>query len=98
MRILRQCPRHDEALIFATLSEIRASPHYGLGVAMKDELMHGSAVVSLVGSREKSVVNKCGDGFKVTTKNIVDVLGDALGVGSAISWDVVAYCGLDDLL
>ena len=34
----------------------------------------------------------------MTTKNIVDVLGDALSFGSTISWDAVAYCGIDDLL
>ena len=60
--------------------------------------MHGRAVVALVGSREKSVVQQCGDGYKVTTKNIVDVLGNALGVGGTVAWDAVAYCGIDDLL
>ena len=98
VKILRQCPRHDEALVFAALSEIRTSPHYGFEVAMKDFCVHGSAVVALVGSKEKSVVQKCGEGYKVTTKNIVDVLGDALGLSGAGAWDAVAYCGLDDLL
>ena len=65
---------------------------------MKDDLMHGSDVVALVGSKEKSVVQKCGDGFKATTKNIVDVLGDALGVDGNISLDAVAYCSISDLL
>ena len=98
VKILSQCPRHDEALIFAGLSEIRSSPHYGFEVAMKDLVVHGSAVVALVGSKEKSIVQKCGDGYKVTTKNIVDVLGNALGVGGTVAWDAVAYCGIDDLL
>ena len=80
------------------LSEIQTSPHYGFEVAMKDFLVHGSAVVALVGSKEKSVVQKCGDGFKVSTKNIVDVLGDALGVDGNISLDAVAYCSMNDLL
>ena len=97
MQILSQCPRHDEALVFAGLSEIRTSPHYGFEVAIKDFLVHGSAVVALVGSKEKSVVRKCGDGNKVTTKNLVDVLGDGLGVGSTILSDAVAYCGIDNL-
>ena len=98
VKILSQCPRHDEALIFAGLSEIRSSPHYGIEVAMQDVVVHGSAVVVLVGAREKSVVHKCGDGYKVTTKNMVDVLGNALGQSGTVAWDAVAYCGIDDLL
>ena len=43
-------------------------------------------------------MQKCGTGYKVTTKSIVDVLGNALGVGNTVSWDAVAYCGIDDLL
>ena len=85
-------------MIFAGLSSIPSSPHYGFEVAMKDLVVHGSAVVALVGSKEKSIVQKCGDGYKVTTKNIVDVLGNALGVGGTVAWDAVAYCGIDDLL
>ena len=65
---------------------------------MKDGLVHGGAVVALVDSKEKSVVQQCGDGFKVTTKSIVDILGDAVGVEGTISWDVVAYCSMNDLL
>ena len=98
VKIQSQCRRHDEALIFAGLTEMRDSPHYGFEVAMKEFVVHGRAVVALVGSREKSVVQQCGDGYKVTTKNIVDVLGNALGVGGTVAWDAVAYCGIDDLL
>lgn len=98
VHILRQCPRHDEALCFAALAEVQSSPHYTFEVAFKDMLVHGSALVALIGSKEKSAVQKCGDGYKVTTKKIVDVLGDALGLSGAITWDAVAYCSLDDLL
>ena len=98
VKILSQCPRHDEALCFAALAEVQSSPHYAFEVAFKDVLLRGSALVALVGSKEKSVVQKCGEGYKVTTKNIVDVLGDALGLSGAGAWDAVAYCGLDDLL
>ena len=98
VKILSQCPRHDEALCFAALAEVQSSPHYPFEVAFKDGLVRGSALVALVGSKEKSVVQKCGEGYKVTTKNIVDVLGDALGLSGAGAWDAVAYCGLDDLL
>ena len=44
VKILSQCPRHEEALLFAALQEIRSSPHYGIQVAMKDFLVHGGAV------------------------------------------------------
>ena len=98
VKILSQCPRHEEALCFAALAEVQSSPHYAFEVAFKDSLLHGSALVALVGSKEKSIVEKCGDGYKVTTKNIVDILGDALGLSGAGAWDAVAYCGLDDLL
>ena len=98
VNILSQCPRHDEALCFAALAEVQSSPHYAFEVAFKDRLVRGSAVVALVGSKEKSVVQMCGEGYKVTTKNLVDVLGDALGLSGTGAWDAVAYCGLDDLL
>ena len=55
-------------------------------------------MVALVGSVERSLVQKCGHGYKVTTMNIVDILGDALELGGAASWDAVAYCGIDDML
>ena len=55
-------------------------------------------MVALVGSVEKSLVQKCGQGYKVTTKNIVDVLGDALELGGTVTWGAVAYCGIDDML
>ena len=80
------------------MAEVQSSPHYAFEVAIKDVVLHGSALVALVGSKEKSVVQQCGDGCKVTTKNIVDILGDALGLSGAGAWDAVAYCGLDDLL
>ena len=98
VKILSQCPRHEEALCFAALAEVQSSPHYAFEVAFKDSLLHGSALVALVGSKEKSIVEKCGDGYKVSTKNIVDILGDALGLSGAGAWGAVAYCGLDDLL
>ena len=98
VKILSQCPRHDEALCFGALAEVQSSPHYAFEVAFKDSLLHGSALVALVGSKEKSVVQMCGEGYKVTTKNLVDVLGDALGLSGTGAWDAVAYCGLDDLL
>ena len=98
VKILSQCPRHDEALLFASLSEMRSSPHYGFEVAMKDIVVHGGAVVALVGSKERSLVQACGDGYKVTTKSVVDILGDALGLGGTVTWDAVAYCGMNDLL
>ena len=36
--------------------------------------------------------------YKVTTKSVVDILGDALGLGGTVTWDAVAYCGMNDLL
>ena len=98
VKILRQCPRHDEALCFAALAEVQSSPHYPFEVTFKDAPVHGSALVALLGSKEKSIVQQCGEGYKVTTKNIVDVLGEALGMSGGSAWDAVAYCGVEDLL
>ena len=98
IKILRQCPRHEEALCFAALAEVQSSPHYSFEVSFNGEPVHGSALVALLGSKEKSIVQQCGDGYKVTTKNIVDVLGDSLGLSGGGAWDAVAYCGLEDLL
>ena len=98
VQVLSQCPRHQDALCFAALAEVQSSPHYAFEVVFKDVVLHGSALVALVGSKEKSVVDKCGDGYRVTTRNIVDILGEALSLTGAVAWDAVAYCGLEDLL
>ena len=98
VRILQQCPRHEEALCFGALSDLQSSPHYSFELAFKDAPVHGSAVVALVGSKERSDLQRCGAGYKVTTKNIVDILGDGLGLSGGSAWDAVAYCSLDDVI
>ena len=104
LAILKQCPRHDSALLFAALAEIHPSPHYGFAVQFKDKdsvSYHGCAVIALVGSAVKSTVEACGDGYKVLTKNVTDVLTEA-GVGATgnavMTYDLVAYCSMGELL
>ena len=97
IKVLSQCPRHPEVLQFAAIAEIQSSPHYPFQVQMKDCILHGDSVITLIGSRTKSVTDKCGSGFKVTTKNIMDILGETFGLDQR-AVDVVAYCTVDELM
>ena len=106
MKILSQCPRHDHPLLFASLAELHTCPHYGFEVKFHttkscgEEVtpFRGSAIVAVVGSTEKSKVEACGTGWKVTTKNLSDLLAEKTGTQTDVVWDAVAYCTTEQLL
>ena len=102
--ILKECPVHEEALLVASLGEIKPCSMYGFQVCYQGkngvkegEPRNGSAVVTLLGSKRNSTLAPFGTGFKVTT-HVVDLLADHVGIPTTGTMEVVAYCNQDTIM
>lgn len=96
VKLLNMCPAHNEGIVFAYLSDIQTDPHYGFKVAYDDVAAPRSAhVLSFVAATEKSSTLSIGEGFQVTTLNVLDFANPA---GAAQpSYTLLGYCSVDAL-
>ena len=89
-------PGSQRRCCFAYLSDIHADPHYGFKVTYDDVVTPRSArVMSLVASTEKSNTVSIGEGFQVTTPEVLDFANPAGAPKPSVS--LVGYCTMDAL-
>lgn len=94
LNALNKCPRHEEGLVFAYLSDIKPDPYYGFQVFYNEvESVKAKYVAALVASPNNSQppVN-VGSGYKVTTAKIIDLANPDTDQPGA--YTVVGYCGI----
>lgn len=97
--ILKNCPRHDEGLLFAYLSDIMPDPYYGFQVFYDGvESVKAKYVVALVASSSaSSTPQNVGNGYKLTTSNINDAANpnDLDSISNIHSYSLLQYATLD---
>ena len=96
VKLLNMCPAHNEGILFAYLHDIHADPHYGFKVTYDDIPAPRSAyVVTLAASPSKSSTLPIGEGFQVTTPDVVDYANPASASQPSVS--LVGFCSVDAL-
>ena len=99
LSVLNLCPSHEEGLAFAFLEDICPAPYYGFSISYDGN--PGplcSYVAALLSSEQKSITEKVGEGFKVTTTHVKDVAHpNAHGASQPVCHTVVGYCSLSNL-
>ena len=96
VKLLNACPPHNEGILFAYLSDIHADPNYGFKVTYDGAGAPRSAcVLSLVASSAKSSTISVGEGFQVTTPDVLDYANPASAPQPSVS--LVGYCTMDAL-
>ena len=102
LEILNHCPRHDEGIVYAFLSDLDYSPYYGFDVRFNGDALtatKGKAVAALIASSTKSLAEETGYGYKVTTTNVSDAANPNSGTSDSIrNYTVLGYCSLADML
>ena len=96
VKLLNMCPAHNEGVVFAYLSDIHADPHYGFKVIYDaTDAPRSACVLSLVASSAKSNTVSIGDGFQVTTPEVLDHANPAGAPQPSVS--LVGYCTMNAL-
>ena len=102
INILNQCPVHEEGIVFTSLQEAHPSAHYSFEVrfnGLEVAPTRARKIAALVGVKERSQQEPVGTGYKVTTSQVIDLIGDAVHLpGSQVSFTLVGYCQLDEVL
>ena len=96
VNLFKNCPPHDEGLLFAFLADISSDPHYGFSVAYDgQDGPRCTYAVSLVTSESKSFTENIGTSFKVITNGVKDYANPA--GASQPGYTVMGFCTLDNL-
>jgi hypothetical protein len=91
VQVLNACLHHDDAIIFAYLSDISFCPCYGFEVKFADADINGKAVAVLIHSKNKLQLQTVGTGRKVCTRGIANLEGTR-------DYAVACYCNLDCIM
>ena len=86
LAILNNLPRHEEAIMFCYLKDLKSDPHYGFSIEYDGQPGPRAAyAVVLVESLQATTTEAFGDGFKAVTPGIRDVafVGDASQLAGA---------------
>ena len=98
LHILNNCPKHDEGILFAYLSDLRDDPYYGFQVVYDvREGRQATYAAALISSTARSQTPEdVGTGYRVTTTGIIDI-ADADGTQMG-DFTVTGFCTIDDIL
>ena len=96
LEMLRSSPVNEEGIAFARMQDIEPCDLYGFDVRVEGRRTKSKVktVVALLCSSSPSVLTKCGAGYQVTTKGVVD----ALCAESEAKYEVYGFCELDHVL
>ncbi len=96
LKLLNACPPHLDGISFAFLSDISADPNYGFKISYDGkDAPRSTSVLALVAAPSKSTTVSIGEGFQVTTPDVMDIANPASASQSGVS--LVGYCSMDAL-